>query len=143
MRASSNIIPSYLRSSFLRCLFSHEDLCQPFDSEVFLTSHYRTGIEIVSGTNRKAMRPALVLTWDATTTRVRCPYKCRSEIHSHGTTMPREGFMNARAAHCGPDEFRHARQYRLVCTFENDEISHEMFRWWELDRKHRRWRTIG
>ena len=98
---------------------------------------------MVSGTSKEAVQPALVLTWDASITRVLCPYRCRTKVHSHGTTIPCEDFINSRAAHCGPDDIRHDRQYRLVYPFEHDDATRAMSLWWELDWKHKRWRTLG
>lgn len=53
---------------------------------------------------------ALVLTWNGTTTRILCPYRCTRKIHSHGTTMPHEGAINSRAAHCLHDSDGRSRE---------------------------------
>jgi hypothetical protein len=89
---------------------------------------------------------AIVLTWDSTTVRVRCPYSCSRGIHSHGFTRPGPGKRNTRVPHCTPrkDDNGHyafSRDYRLLFPFEEDPETEGM--WWELDYHKKRWRTVS
>lgn len=88
---------------------------------------------------------AYVLTWNSHTTRIRCPYSCRLKFHSHGSTLPRRGRHNARAAHCPlvHDEsgLLSCKGYRLLYPFEKEARNKGY--WSLLDRVASRWRTIG
>ena len=89
---------------------------------------------------------AIVLTWDSTTVRVRCPYSCPRGIHVHGFTRPASSKRNTRVPHCTPrkdDKGHYAfpRDYRLLFPFEEDPETEDM--WWELDYHKKRWRTVS
>jgi hypothetical protein len=98
--------------------------------------------------SRTNVRAALVLTWNASSVRVKCPYRCPQEIHRHGLdgfTSFELGQRNIRAAHCGPqiDDDGNCvfpQDYRLLFPFEEDPETEGM--WWELDREEERWRTV-
>ena len=89
---------------------------------------------------------AIALTWDSNTVRVKCPYSCSRETHSHGFTSPKSGRSNTRAAHCTPQindsgDRNFSPDYRLVFPFEEDPETEGM--WWAIDYQRTRWRTIS
>jgi hypothetical protein len=88
---------------------------------------------------------ALVLSWDACTVKIRCPFQCDRGVHVHGCTMPGPHYSNTRAAHCNPSKRRnipHAySSYRLVFPFEDDPLTVGL--WWELNDRRNSWRTVG
>lgn len=96
--------------------------------------------------SRKDAPAALVLTWNASSVRVRCPYHCSQEIHRHGFTNVKPGQRNTRAPHCAPkiDDnggLLFPRDYRLLFPFEEDPETEGT--WWELDCEGKRWRTVA
>jgi hypothetical protein len=96
--------------------------------------------------SREDAPAALVLTWNASSVRVKCPYNCPQEIHRHGFTNVKPGRRNTRAPHCTPKiddngEVLFPQDYRLLFPFEEDPETEGL--WWELDRQGERWRTVS
>lgn len=78
----------------------------------------------------EAMPTALVLSWNATITRVLCPYKCELAIHRHTTILPLTGDIQIQVSHCD-DPNRPLKQYRVLYPFQDHGETKNM--WWLKD----------
>ena len=89
---------------------------------------------------------ALVLTWNGTSIRVKCPYQCPTETHTHNFVLSDLCACKRRIVHCDPTGDENgsdtsSRSYRILFPFQEAPETEDM--WWELDRGRDRWRTVS